>query len=345
MKAVPGIALALALAVSSVAVASDRALARFTYEEAEAAFQQDDIATTLAKLKEAERLLGSVNPPMLYLRVQARAAQLAKGPFLFATYEALKNDTDLFIRNFGADNNTLDMSREVYRIAQEMEARQGRETAQLATEQAAAKAGDVAALQALIVRYQSGIGVGADAARVKQLQARLVAAELAQDRQQAEAGDMAALERMAQRYEKGLGVGKDPSQAQLMRTRIAEVQAQRAAEAAQAAAAAAQTAKAAEAQTKIAAVQYFEFTGKMMMSIMGSVDQKDSSAMISAAVTAIPFSLAGLASDAVAAPFKATYIKRLRDQATLRAAAWGNPDSLMARALAQQEATAATAAR
>lgn len=345
MKAATGLVLALALVATPAAFASDRTLARFAYEEAEAAFQRDDVATTLAKLEEAERLFGSVNPPMLYLRVQARAAQLGKGPFLYAAYQALRSDADRFIREFGDNQATLDMTRDVYRLRQEMETRQRKEAEQVAAEQAAAEAGDVAALNALIARYEAGVGVAADKGRVKLLRGKLAAAELAQDRQQAEAGDLAALERMAQRYEKGQGVKQDLAQAQAARARSDGIKAQRAAEEARVAATAAQAAKRAEVEQKVKEVQYFEFTGKMMMSIMGSVDQNDGSALASAALTVLPFSIAGLATDAVAAPFKATYIKSLREQATLRAAAWGNPDSVMARALALQEATATPAAR
>lgn len=339
MKIIWGLLFSLLL--TSTAFASDKTLARFAYEEAEAAFQRDDIAVTLEKLDEAERRLGNTNPPILYLRVQARHAQLKKGPFFYEGYQALKKDTTNFLRNHGGNENTLDMSRDVYKIDQEIDARQQQEKAALEAEQRSAESGNTDSIKALISRYSAGIGTPKDKTRIRQWQNRLAAEELKQDVAATNDGDTDAMLRMAQRYETGNGVRRDATQAQGLRTRVEEIQAQRAAEAAKLQAEQAQKAKEAEVQQKIAEVSYFEYTSGGVVGLLGKAD--DVGAAITMLMTTGPFvTVAGLMTDAIAAPTKITQVHKLKQQATLRAAAWGNPDSLMSRAQAAHQATMAT---
>lgn len=333
MKILWGLLLSLCLA--NTALADNRVIARFAYEEAEAAFQRNDIPTTLSKLDEAERLFGTVNPPMLYLRIQARQAQLAKGPFLHDLYLALKKDTDRFIKNYGATDGTIDMARDVYRIAQEADARLQREKALIASETQSAEAGDLTAMRVLADRYRNGVGTPRDSAREKLWLGRLSGEQLKLDVAAANAGDITAMERMAQRFASGDGVKRDAKQAADLRNRIATLQAQRAEEQARRQAEQQRLAREAEARQKIDSISYFEYTGAGMKGLMGRAG--DEFGAVTLILTTGPFVTAfGLMTDLLAAPTKITEVQKLKQGAVQRPAAWGNPESLMGRAAAQR---------
>ena len=57
-----------ALIISQISF-TQTAIAKLKFEEAEEAFINKDYTTVLAKLDEAEEILGKTNPPMLYLRI------------------------------------------------------------------------------------------------------------------------------------------------------------------------------------------------------------------------------------------------------------------------------------
>src|SRR5690606_40862766 len=86
---------------------------------------------------------------------------------------------------------------------------------------------------------------------------------------------------------------------------------------------------------EIDSVEYFEFTIDFVESI--TTDDPD----IGSVVTTIMVSSAfPLAFDLLSTPFKFTQIQILQSEASMRSAAWGNPDSMMNTAYQAYEAPA-----
>jgi hypothetical protein len=111
----------LAAAALAPAAHAQSALARIQYEEAEAAFAQNDLATTIRKLAEAERALGSPNPPILRLRIVARD-MLVKGNAIydFAVLDALRRDCASYNGAFANDDRWIDYTREVLPVCRSL---------------------------------------------------------------------------------------------------------------------------------------------------------------------------------------------------------------------------------
>lgn len=191
-----------------------------------------------------------------------------------------------------------------------------------------AKQNDVAAIERVIRRYQQGDGLKADAGQAKQWLLRLESAKAARVLAAAEGGSAEAMEDLVQRYEQGNGVTQDAAKARQWRERLATIHTQKQAE---------------ERRTTLLAkkkeISFFETT---LWAITGGKklaqrDEMSGSTTFSFIILYLP---AWLAMDAASVPFKISEQKKIDkelEELALRPAAWGNPDSLIARA-AQQSA-------
>lgn len=70
-------------------------IAKFKYEDAEKAFEQGNYATCIAKLDEAEKILGKTAPNILYLRIMAETKLLKALPVETVTYPQVERVTNL----------------------------------------------------------------------------------------------------------------------------------------------------------------------------------------------------------------------------------------------------------
>ncbi len=96
-------------------MAQNPVIARFMFEDAEAAYAKKDYVTTLAKLEEAEQEFGKINPPILYLRIMARHGSLITKED-FDTIERLREETARYLRDYGELESVRDHAREVYQV-------------------------------------------------------------------------------------------------------------------------------------------------------------------------------------------------------------------------------------
>lgn len=115
------IVLAAGLATAASTASGQSALARIQYEEAEAAFAQNDLGTTVRKLGDAERSLGGTNPPILRLRVLANELTVKRNPnYVFSILESLRRDCEAYNRDYANDNRWIDYTREVLPVCQSL---------------------------------------------------------------------------------------------------------------------------------------------------------------------------------------------------------------------------------
>src|SRR5690606_28495951 len=280
------------------------------------------------------KAFGEVNPPILNGRIQAGFALFEKSPTLERVTQ-LQNDTTRFLKLYGAEPALEDMARDAYRIQQAVKRHAEADAAKLKEELQRAEAGDVDALAALVARHQQGMGVARDAAKARQWQQRLIAAQAANDLRMANEGYIAAMERLVRRYETGEGVTADAAQAAQWRERLTQAQAEQAAKEAQQQAEAAAAQEQLRIQQEIDSVEYFEFTSDFVESL--AEDDAD----VGSAITTIMVSSAiPLAFDLLSTPIKFTQIQLLQSEASMRSAAWGNPDSMMNTALQSYQSPA-----
>ncbi len=334
MKTLSAAFLALTLTATATAHASDRHLARFIFEEAEQALASENFELALTKLHEAEQAFGEVNPPILNGRIQAGYALFEKHPS-FERLTQLQNDTTRFLKLYGAEPALEDMAREAYIVQQAVKRYAEAEAAKLKEELQRAEAGDVNALAALVARHQQGMGVAKDATKARQWQERLIAAQAANDLRMANEGYIAAMERLIRRYETGDGLAADAAQASQWRERLTQAQAEQAAKEAQQQAEAAAAQEQQRIQAEIDSINYFAFTGEFIDSIAGEGADMGSVITTMMVSSAIP-----LAFDLLSTPNKFTQIQLLQNEASMRSAAWGNPDSMMNTAFQMYEAPA-----
>lgn len=201
---------------------------------------------------------------------------------------------------------------------------------------AKAEAGEPAAIQAMIRRFSEGDGVKRDLVKVKALKQRLLdveQAEAEQLRQQADAGNASAMRQLAQRYRDGRGVEKNAEQAAAwdVMAKQAEMQAQ---------------AKA-QADTDLAQFTFVPTFYKFMESDISKSfgEEMDGGNMLAITTSIYPWAASGTVAsltDLISLPFNLTSYQQLKKKAVGHAAAWHEPDSLMARAYARHGESPAT---
>ena len=221
---------------------------------------------------------------------------------------------------------------------------------------AAAERGDIAAMDDVANRLQTGEGLTVNAADAERWRNRAEAARGQAALKAAEGGDVVAMRELVSRYTNGNGLAKNPGQAAAWqaripeaenkeRLRLAELERQRQAKAAaeerqrQAAIRAAETsAKRAALQARKDEVKYFPTTMKEMESHNRQM-QKDFLFGFASSLTASPSIVASfLFEAATVAPSATMEIKRIDKELDALPTAWAKPDTLVARALAQRTA-------
>jgi TPR repeat protein len=98
---------------------SQAAIAKLKYEEAEEAYVANDFTTTLAKLEETEKMLGAVNPRILYLRIMAQD-KLRKTQVYVDIEQilALKKNCVDYLTKYENVDGIEDKYKEVYKISE-----------------------------------------------------------------------------------------------------------------------------------------------------------------------------------------------------------------------------------
>lgn len=94
-------------------------IAKLKFEEAEEAFNNKDYTTVLAKLDEAEEILGKTNPPMLYLRILAQNNSIALHEDIDTEEIALlRNNCAFYLLNYEHIDGLEEKYREVYLVSE-----------------------------------------------------------------------------------------------------------------------------------------------------------------------------------------------------------------------------------
>lgn len=110
--------LSLLFLVMAGSTSAQSPVAKFMFEDAEEAFAKQDYKTTLARLDEAEKELGEINPPILFLRIMARNEILKAGASLdFDNLERLRADCNQYLKDYGGMDSVKDQAREVYKVS------------------------------------------------------------------------------------------------------------------------------------------------------------------------------------------------------------------------------------
>ena len=89
-------------------------IARIKYEQAEEAYNNGNLKEALTKLDETEKMLGSINPKILYLRIMTQKLLLDKGNYSFGLLDSLRKNTGYYIKNYESNTAMEDKFREVF---------------------------------------------------------------------------------------------------------------------------------------------------------------------------------------------------------------------------------------
>lgn len=308
-----------------VVMAEERHLGRFIFEEAEAAFAERNYAQALRKLDEAERAMGKTNPRILYLRVMAGYELLKQGPLQYEAAIRVRNEADKFLISFSKEKALVGLAREIYGVRRDLDARLQQDKALLETQLKQARAGDTHSMRALISRYQNGLGVSPDSEEAKYWEQRLNEANAKEDLRLASGGDMAAMLRVANRYAAGDGLRRNEQQAKEWQARYGAAKAEEDVRIARQQAEAAEAARQAAIQKRLDEINFTEYTEEMF-TLLENGDHVPSATFT---LSSIPLTLGGMFTDVLSTPTKVTEMIELQSQASVRAAAWGNPDSMM----------------
>jgi hypothetical protein len=111
----------LCLVVLNATVHAQNAIAKIKYEQAEEAFAKDDYAVTLVKLDEAQKLLGSTNPKILYLRLMAAKGIIANGKFDWDFLTEARKNTAYYIKQYSEMQGIEEKFRQVYEFSETLE--------------------------------------------------------------------------------------------------------------------------------------------------------------------------------------------------------------------------------
>jgi hypothetical protein len=182
-----------------------------------------------------------------------------------------------------------------------------------ATQLRAAQSGNVEAMKKMADYYDEGMGVEKSHAKAKAWRDKAEAATFQLLLRAANAGNVQAMESVATRYNTGLGVNRDDAKAKVWRNReAATVQAR------------GEQKKAADKAARVAEVDFFEESGKLMR----DANRHHNSVDVTTGLVTLPISLL---SDLLKAPSKTTEVNNIKNEASLRPSRWGNPDSMIAK--------------
>lgn len=178
-----------------------------------------------------------------------------------------------------------------------------------------ANAGDIASIENMIRRYQTGDMVAKDEKRVANLQQYLqekkqenVLNEVRAVQASAEAGNLSSIQKMIGFYQNGYGVEKDPEMVKYWEAKVENNK------------------KTKIIEKKIKDIDYFFVYKKIGVATMQEMDE---SMVIFGSIT-LPLFVASTVTDLVIMPFKAARYTYLKKQLKAHAAYFAEPDSLMA---------------
>jgi hypothetical protein len=98
---------------------AQNAIAKLKFEEAEEAFVKEEYQTTITKLEEVEKILGNVNPLIMYLRVKTQNELIVGDPYeQFELMQSLKKNCEYYLTRYEGFNDIEDKYKEVYLISE-----------------------------------------------------------------------------------------------------------------------------------------------------------------------------------------------------------------------------------
>jgi hypothetical protein len=115
------IKLILVLTILTFTAHAQNAIAKIKYEQAEEAFEKNDFAVTLVKLDEAQKLLGSTNPKVLYLRLMAAKGIIANGKFDWEFLVEARKNAAYYIKQYSEMQGIEEKFRQVYEFSEALE--------------------------------------------------------------------------------------------------------------------------------------------------------------------------------------------------------------------------------
>ena len=96
-------------------------IAKLKYQDAEEAFAKEDYRTTITKLTEAEKLLGTTNPKIMYLKIVAQNSLIkSDSKFSFQDVQLLRKDCLTYLKHYEKNTGIEEKYREVYKISESL---------------------------------------------------------------------------------------------------------------------------------------------------------------------------------------------------------------------------------
>jgi hypothetical protein len=99
-------------------VHAQNAIAKINYEQAEEAFEKNDYTVTLAKLDEAQKILGTTNPKVLYLRLMAAKGIIATGKFNWEFLAETRTNAAYYLKHYSEIAGIGEKLRQVYEFSE-----------------------------------------------------------------------------------------------------------------------------------------------------------------------------------------------------------------------------------
>jgi len=105
------------LFITSVQISfAQDAIAKIKYEEAESAYISNDFKTVVSKLDEAESLLGSTNPKILYLKIMSLTEIIKKDPLNdFKIIENARMLSAKYLKDYESLSDNMDKYKDIYK--------------------------------------------------------------------------------------------------------------------------------------------------------------------------------------------------------------------------------------
>lgn len=197
----------------------------------------------------------------------------------------------------------------------------------------AAESGDVDAMDIIAGYYAIGLGVEKDsekaaAWRAKRTVARekVAATELESAKVRAAAGEVSAMQELAARYESGIGVARDMAQAREWRAKAEVAEREERMRQEQVV----REAREHNRQLRVASIEFFQET-KSGIKLLGP-ESDVPSRIVFTAISPIVLPVSAMV-DLTHGPGNSTKVVKIRSEAAMHPSAWGNPNSMVARAL------------
>lgn len=113
--------LGLAFLLITAPAGAQNTLAKIKYELAEEAFEKNDFKTAISELDGAEKILGSTNPKILYLRIQAQFKLIEANPLVdFSIIEDARKNCAYYMKQYESNEGIEDKLKEVYLISEKL---------------------------------------------------------------------------------------------------------------------------------------------------------------------------------------------------------------------------------